>query len=164
MSRLRGARAHKAKQRRLIYGLVGIAGIAVVGAFLVLALGERAQYFRTPSELASSPIEPGRAFRLGGLVAFDSVTDLGDAVTQFAVEDGGEAQVPVRFKGVLPDLFREGQGVVAEGSLDTSGLFVATRVLAKHDETYLPPELAEELKDRGQFKPVETVSAGDAQS
>ncbi|MGF1607519.1 MAG: cytochrome c maturation protein CcmE [Rhodothalassiaceae bacterium] len=145
MSRLRGARAHKAKQRRLIYGVVAIAGLALAGTFLVLALGERALYFRTPAQLIAEPIEPGRPFRLGGMVADGSVQALADAVTVFAVEAGG-AQQPVRYRGVLPDLFREGQGVVAEGALDETGLFVARRVLAKHDENYMPPELAESMR------------------
>ena len=151
MNRLSGARAHKAKQKRMVYGLVGLVGLALAGTFLVLALGERATYFRTPGQLAEEPIETGRPFRLGGLVAQNSVTDLGDAVTRFAVEEGG-AQLMVRYRGVLPDLFREGQGVVAEGALDETGLFVATRVLAKHDETYLPPEVAKALKERGEWR------------
>lgn len=151
MSRLSGARAHKAKQRRMVYGLVGLAGLTLAGTFLVLALGERALYFRTPAQLAEQPIEMGRPFRLGGLVAQNSVEDLGDAVTRFAVEEGG-VLLNVRYRGVLPDLFREGQGVVAEGALDETGIFIATRVLAKHDETYLPPEVAKAIKARGEWR------------
>lgn len=152
MSRLSGGRAHRAKQRRAWALVGGLAGLALVGAFLVLALGERALYFHTPADLAERPVEAGKPFRLGGLVAADSVRDLGNAETLFAVEDGA-AVLAVRYKGVLPDLFREGQGVVAEGALNPQGVFIASRVLAKHDENYMPAEVAKALKERGEWQP-----------
>ncbi|MBB4212330.1 cytochrome c-type biogenesis protein CcmE [Rhodothalassium salexigens DSM 2132] len=151
MSRLSGNRAHKRKQQRLVMGLAGLFGLAIAGALLVLALGEGANHFRTPADLAERPIEPGRSFRLGGLVAEGSVDKLGDSTITFRVTDGAAEQL-VRFRGIVPDLFREGQGVIAEGVLDSAGLFVASNVLAKHDETYMPPEVAEALKERGEWR------------
>lgn len=131
----------KAKHQRLTLALVAIA--AVIGAgFLALAgLRDNAALFRTPSELAAEPIPAGQAFRLGGMVADGSIAEQPDGVTiTFVVEDG-EAQVPVRFAGITPDLFQENSGVVAEGSFDAGGVFVAETILAKHDENYMPPPL-----------------------
>lgn len=166
MSRLSGQRAHKRKQRRLVLGLVGLGGLALAGALLVLALGEGANHFRTPADLAERPIEPGRAFRLGGLVAEGSVENVGESTILFSVTDGAAEQA-VRFRGIVPDLFREGQGVIAEGALDEAGLFVAANVLAKHDENYMPPEVAEALKKRGEWRERATETApakGEPQS
>lgn len=151
MSRLSGHKAHQRKQRRLILGLLGLGALALAGALMVLAIGEGANHFRTPADLTERPIEPGRTFRLGGLVAENSVEKIGDSVVLFSVTDGAEEQA-VRFRGILPDLFREGQGVIAEGQLDAGGLFVAANVLAKHDENYMPPEVAEALKERGEWR------------
>ena len=130
--------------------------IAAAGAVLVLAmtltfvgLRDSAVFFVSPSELAEKA-QPGRRIRIGGLVVEGTVRRDGEAM-RFAVTDGA-TQVEVRYEGILPDLFREGQGVVAEGSWRPGDAFEAERVLAKHDETYMPREVAEALKDRGEWK------------
>ncbi len=131
----------KAKHQRLTLAIIAI--VAVIGAgFLALAgLRDNAALFRTPSEIAAEPVPPGQAIRLGGMVADGSIVQQDDGVTiEFVVEDG-EAQVPVRFSGITPDLFQENSGVVAEGAFDARGVFVATTILAKHDENYMPPPM-----------------------
>lgn len=136
------------KQRRLT--MITAAGVTLSLALgLVLwAMSDTIVFFRAPSQVAAEPIDPGVRFRLGGLVEEGSVERLGDQVTVFRVGDGGGV-VPVRYRGLLPDLFREGQGVVAEGRLDETGLFVADTVLARHDENYMPREVADALKANG---------------
>ena len=139
------------KQRRLT--LIGCAlAVLVVAAGLVLnALRDSIVFFSTPSMVAEKHIGPGRRFRLGGLVETGSLKR-GDALAvTFSVADGSAA-LPVAYKGILPDLFREGQGVVAEGALDTAGVFKADTVLAKHDETYMPKDVADALKKQGHWK------------
>ena len=136
------------KQRRgtLIAGGVGLLGLAAI--LVLFALKDTVTYFHTPSDIAEKKIGPGPRFRLGGLVAEASVKRGSGTHIEFAVTDTLKT-VPVIFNGILPDLFREGQGVVAEGRLDASGKFLADTVLAKHDETYMPPEVAKALKDKG---------------
>ncbi len=131
--------------------------ISVVGAVLVLAatltfagLRDSVVYFVAPSELASKAKE-GHRVRLGGLVVDGTVRRGADGTVTFAVTDGA-AQVNVRYDGLLPDLFREGQGVVAEGRYTPGQAFEAERVLARHDETYMPREVVEALKQRGEWK------------
>jgi cytochrome c-type biogenesis protein CcmE len=131
--------------------------ISAAGAVLVLAaaltfvgLRNSIVYFVAPSELAQKA-HPGQRIRLGGLVVQGTVQRSGDGVTTFAVTDGA-VSVQVRYAGVLPDLFREGQGIVAEGRWLPGQAFQADRVLAKHDERYMPREVAEALKQRGQWK------------
>ena len=131
----------KAKHQRLV--LVALALVALVGSGLLAAsaLSDQAAYFYSPSDLQRAHVEPGKAIRLGGMVADKSIRRLGDGVTiDFVVTDGA-ASTPVRFRGIAPDLFKENSGVVAEGRLNNSGLFVADNILAKHDERYMPPEL-----------------------
>lgn len=131
----------KAKHQRLTLAIVAI--IAVIGAGLLAAsaLRDEAAYFYTPEDVQVKGVEPGRAIRLGGMVVGGSLKKEADGVTiRFDVTDG-KATVPARFTGIAPDLFREGSGVVAEGSFDRSGTFVATELLAKHDERYMPREL-----------------------
>ena len=102
-----------------------------------------------PSDLVNQPIPPGRQFRLGGLVKHGTVNRVeGGLTTQFVVTDGPE-EVTVEYVGILPDLFREGQGVIARGALDDNGVFAASEVLAKHDENYMPPEVADALEQSG---------------
>jgi cytochrome c-type biogenesis protein CcmE len=139
------------KQRRgvLIGGCVVV--LAAAAMLVLVALRDKVVFFRTPSEVTEQGIGPGQRFRLGGLVADGSVKRGEGAHVEFAVTDTA-ATLKVRYNGILPDLFREGQGVVAEGKLDTTGLFVADTVLAKHDENYMPPEVAKALKDKGVFK------------
>ena len=131
--------------------VIGI-GVSVIGLALILvlfALSRSVSYFYMPSDLATQPVEPGTRIRLGGLVEEGSVDRLGSSSVVFAVTDGGDT-IKVRYDGILPDLFREGQGVVTEGSFETaSGMFVADSVLAKHDENYMPKEVADRLKEDG---------------
>jgi cytochrome c-type biogenesis protein CcmE len=139
------------KQRRLT--LIGCA-LAVLGfaAGLVLySLSDSIVFFSTPSMAAEQHIAPGKRFRLGGLVQPGSFKRGDNLSVTFEVADGN-AKLPVAYKGILPDLFREGQGVVAEGSLDASGVFHADTVLAKHDENYMPKEVADALKKQGHWK------------
>lgn len=131
------------KHQRLV--LIGIAMVALLGAGLLAAyaLRSEASYFFVPSQMAESPPEVGQAVRLGGMVREGSLETLADGVTVAFMVGDGEAQIPVRFSGILPDLFVEGSGVVAEGRLAQDGTFVADNLLAKHDENYVPRELQE---------------------
>jgi cytochrome c-type biogenesis protein CcmE len=129
------------KHQRMV--LVILAVVAVLGAVLLAMWGlkDRAAYFYTPADVAADKASAGKAMRLGGMVERGSVRRESDGVTtRFIVEDG-EARVPVTYRGILPDLFREGSGVVAEGRLAADRSFVAENILAKHDERYMPPEL-----------------------
>ena len=123
--------------------------VLAVSLILVLfAMRGAIVYFYTPSDVVTKSVEPGQRFRLGGLVAGGSV-DRGEGTkVGFSVTDTLQT-IKVRYDGVLPDLFREGQGVIAEGKLDGSGIFQADTVLAKHDENYMPPEVAKSLKEKG---------------
>tara|TARA_B100000676_G_C17571336_1_gene577295 strand:+ start:231 stop:641 length:411 start_codon:yes stop_codon:yes gene_type:complete len=133
-----------------------MAMLGVATALMLNAFSESLVFFHSPSEIAEKGIPAERRFRLGGLVEENSVEKANDGVTiSFRVTDTA-VSVPVRYRGLLPDLFREGQGVVADGALDGSGTFVATEILAKHDETYMPPEVAEALKKAGQWQGEET--------
>lgn len=136
------------KQRRgLLIGL-SVAVLSVAAMLMMVAFRQAIVFFHTPSDLAEQKLAPGTRFRLGGLVAKDTVKRGQGTVVSFDVTDTIKA-IPVTFEGVLPDLFREGQGVVAEGVLSPQGVFVADTVLAKHDENYMPPEVAKALKERG---------------
>ena len=136
------------KQRRttLIAVCLGVLGAAV--GLVLYALSDKITYFRTPSDIAEQKVKVGQRFRLGGLVAKGTVVRGAGAAVTFDVTDTLKTQ-HVSYTGILPDLFREGQGVVAEGILDSNGLFVADTVLAKHDENYMPPDVAKSLKERG---------------
>ncbi len=138
------------KRRRLIIVLVGMALLSGAVGLVLTALDENISYFYQPSELSTAP--PGRAIRLGGLVEEGSLKRLADGVTvEFRVTDLAET-VPVTYQGLLPDLFREGQSVITEGTLGADGVFVAREVLAKHDETYMPREVVDALKKAGQWR------------
>ncbi|MXP46905.1 cytochrome c maturation protein CcmE [Altererythrobacter luteolus] len=146
----------KAKHQRLI--LVVIALVALIGAGLLAAwaLRNQANYFYLPGQMIAEPPEVGQAVRLGGMVQQDSIRNMPDGVTvSFIVTDKDSAVVPVRFTGILPDLFVEGSGVVAEGRLAADGTFVADNLLAKHDENYVPRE----LQEMDQHKADETLVA-----
>lgn len=133
--------AMKSKHQRLV--LAVIAGIAVIGAGLLAAsaLRDEAAYFYAPDDVRVKGVEAGRAIRLGGMVVAGSIQKEADGVTiAFDVTDG-KATVPARFTGIAPDLFKEGSGVVAEGSFNEKGVFIANNLLAKHDERYMPREL-----------------------
>lgn len=139
------------KQKRLAV-IVGIGAVLAMALGLILtALRDQIVFFRSPTEVVQGKVKPGESFRLGGLVETGSVTrDVGQIV-RFVVTDGANA-VKVTYQGLLPDLFREGQGVVTEGSLDASGAFKASNVLAKHDENYMPREVADTLKKQGVWR------------
>ena len=133
--------AFKPKHQRLV--LVLIALTALIGAALLAAwaLRNQASYFYVPSDITAAPPAPGQAVRLGGMVEAGSLRTRTDGVTIDFVVGDGKARVPVVFSGIVPDLFVEGSGVVAEGSLRADGTFAATNLLAKHDENYMPREL-----------------------
>lgn len=142
----------RAKHQRLV--LLAVALVALIGAALLAAwaLRSQASYFYVPSDIAADPPEFGQAVRLGGMVETGSLQTAADGVTiQFIVGDG-EARVPVRFSGIVPDLFVEGSGVVAEGSLQPDGTFLAENLLAKHDENYMPREVIDTLKATGVYE------------
>jgi cytochrome c-type biogenesis protein CcmE len=135
------------KHQRLI--LILLALLALIGAVLLAMWGlkDRAAYFYTPADVAAGKASVGRAVRLGGMVERGSVKREPDGVTtRFVVEDG-QARVPVTYRGILPDLFREGSGVVAEGEISADRTFVANNILAKHDERYMPPELGNQAAE-----------------
>lgn len=140
-------------QRMTLLGLGGLA-IAAAAALVLTAFEDNIVFFHSPSELSELSernFAPTQRLRIGGLVEAGSVAKAADGVSvSFTVTDTARS-VPVTFKGILPDLFREGQGIVAEGHL-REGVFVATEILAKHDETYMPPEVAEAIKNSGQWK------------
>lgn len=134
------------RKRRLTFIGVLFVGVAGATALLLNAFSENLVYFYTPTEVAQGTAPPERKFRVGGLVEDGSVEHADESLkVRFAVTDRAHA-VPVVYEGVLPDLFREGQGIVADGRLNAAGVFVADRVLAKHDENYMPPEAAEALE------------------
>ena len=138
-------------KRRRLWLLVGSLGVLGVAAALVLtALNDNIVFFYSPSQLAEKKPGPDRRLRIGGLVEQGSVKKEGEIV-RFTVTDM-QKTVPVVYRGLLPDLFREGQGVIAEGSLGSDGVFTAREVLAKHDENYMPPEVAKALKESGRWQ------------
>ncbi|MBN9588084.1 MAG: cytochrome c biogenesis protein CcmE [Alphaproteobacteria bacterium 64-11] len=139
------------KKRRLAFAAALVAAGGLVAAVIIWQLGQNTMYFRSPSDVASGQVGKGVAFRLGGLVANGSVHHGAGADVRFTVTDG-KSHVQVDYRGVLPALFREGQGVVALGSLDSGGTFSASEVLAKHDEKYMPPEVVDSLKRAGRWK------------
>jgi cytochrome c-type biogenesis protein CcmE len=139
------------RQRRLV--LIGSAlGVLALALALVLgALRESIVFFNSPTDVVEKQIEPGKRIRLGGLVKSGSIARGENLQVRFDVTDGRNT-IQVAYQGLLPDLFREGQGVVTEGALDGAGLFKADTVLAKHDENYMPREVAERLKQQGHWK------------
>lgn len=141
----------RAKQRLRALGLA-LFGLAVATTLALLAFQDNITLFQTPSDVAANRMPEGRVFRLGGLVENDSVKRSADGLTtDFTVTDK-VSTMRVTYTGHLPDLFREGQGVVAQGRLRADGVFAADEVLAKHDETYMPPEVAKGLKRAGEME------------
>jgi cytochrome c-type biogenesis protein CcmE len=149
------------KKQRLT--IVALALLLVGGsAGLVLAaLRDTVAFFVTPSQIAKGEVDAGKRFRLGGLVAEGSVRRNGDGTVHFALTDTAST-VPVAYKGLLPDLFREKQGIVAQGTLRPDGTFQAVEVLAKHDEGYMPKEVADSLKEAGLWQHQQQQEGGDA--
>jgi cytochrome c-type biogenesis protein CcmE len=139
------------KRRRLMFALALVAAAGGGTALVLTALKDNVLYFYSPSDVFAKHVEPGRNFRIGGLVEPASLHHGKGADVNFVVTDG-KSKVPVEFNGVLPALFREGTGVVALGALNDRGTFNATEVLAKHDEKYMPPEVVDALKRSGRWK------------
>ncbi len=134
------------RRQRLIFVGVVLAGVVLATVLILTAIGENMLYFYSPSQIVAGEAPTVRSIRVGGLVAIDSVKREGSSLTiGFDITDNAQT-IPVRYTGILPDLFREGQGIVATGRLDASGTFQAEEVLAKHDENYMPPEVHEALK------------------
>ncbi len=139
----------KPRTKRGLWIVAGLAALGVAVALVLNAFRSNLVFFFTPSQVAAHEAPHDRVFRIGGLVESGSVVRESDALTvRFRVTDTAQT-IPVVFSGILPDLFREGKGVVAQGKLGTDGVFHANEVLAKHDENYMPPEAAEALKKAG---------------
>ena len=136
------------KQRRATFIGLAVAVLGVAVSLVLFALRDTIVFFHTPKEVAEKQVPAGKRIRLGGLVAEGSLKRGTGSNVEFAITDTAKT-IAVSYTGILPDLFREGQGVVAEGKLDTSGRFLADYVLAKHDENYMPPEVAKALKQQG---------------
>ena len=135
-----------ARKKRLILIVLMVAGIAIGLGFALKSLNENIMFFFTPTEVAEGKAPKARLFRMGGMVVNGSVSRPGDGLTvHFGLTDNNE-NITVRYTGILPDLFREGQGIIANGKLAEDGAFVAQEVLAKHDENYMPPEVAEAMQ------------------
>ena len=135
-----------ARKKRLALILLMVAGIAIGLGFALKSLDENIMFFFTPSEVAEGGAPKNKLFRMGGMVVTGSVSRPGDGLTvKFDLTDNAN-QVTVRYTGILPDLFREGQGIIANGLIGEDGAFIAQEVLAKHDENYMPPEVAEAMK------------------
>ena len=140
------------KKQRFYFIILILSALGIAAALSLYALQDNVAFFFTPSEITrlkdESPamVAEGSIFRLGGMVKDGSVKKRGDDLSVHFIVTDGALETPVTYKGLLPDLFREGQGVVAKGSLDDKGVFIASELLAKHDENYMPPEMAKKLK------------------
>lgn len=154
----------KARQKRLVLIVGGITVLGVAAWLVLSAFQQNLVFFYSPTDVIEGKAPQGRSFRIGGLVSVGSVQRQADGVTVgFVVTDTGKS-IPVRYKGILPDLFREGKGVVAQGKLSVDGTFVADEVLAKHDENYMPPEAqaAVDKAHQAQQDAQKTMTSGGA--
>jgi cytochrome c-type biogenesis protein CcmE len=150
----------KPRHKRIAAIVIGVVALGVAAALVLRAFNENLVFFFTPSQIVAHEAPQGRTFRIGGMVEKGSVRRQADGVTvQFIVTDTAKS-IPVTYKGSLPDLFREGKGVVAQGQLGADGVFRANEVLAKHDENYMPPEAAEAVK-RAQEKTSKSLIIPD---
>jgi cytochrome c-type biogenesis protein CcmE len=140
-----------AKHQRLTLALLALAAVIAAALLAMSAMKDQAAFFYAPTDLAKAGVAPGTAIRLGGMVAPGSIRKLGDGVTTNFVVTDNLSTTPVAYRGILPDLFREGSGVVAEGRVAAGGAFVADTILAKHDERYMPPQVA------GKMHKTETI-------
>jgi len=139
------------RKQRLILVCLMLFGVGMASAVGLMAFNDNITLFRSPSDVIAGEVEKGTRFRIGGMVVENSVQRRSDNLDiKFELTDHANT-VPVAFNGILPDLFREGQGIVALGQLDEAGVFVASEVLAKHDENYMPPEVAEALEKAGKM-------------
>jgi cytochrome c-type biogenesis protein CcmE len=151
------------KRRRLLFATIGLVMLGGATGLVLSAFKDSIVFFYSPSDLLARQDSSRRTVRLGGLVEQGSVAKSADGITiHFRVTDLKHG-LPVVYRGVLPDLFREGQGVVVEGSLSPDGSFAASSVLAKHDEKYMPPEIAAALKKNGEWRPQDATQSGGAQ-
>jgi cytochrome c-type biogenesis protein CcmE len=150
----------KARHKRLTFIVVGLAGLAVAIGLIANAFNQNLVFFFSPSDIQAKQAPVNQNFRLGGLVEEGSLKRENDGLTvHFVVTDNANT-IPVTFTGILPDLFREGQGVVAQGKLNENGVFMAKEVLAKHDETYMPPEVQDALDKAKQSASATVVKDG----
>jgi cytochrome c-type biogenesis protein CcmE len=139
------------RQRRMLTVGLLLAGVAVAAGLALTAFNKNLLYFYTPAQVAAGEAPKGYPFRVGGIVVPGSVKREADSLAvKFSVTDG-TATVAVAYTGILPDLFREGQGIISIGQIDGQGVFAASEVLAKHDENYMPPEIADSLKQSGKL-------------
>ena len=136
------------RRRRFLFLLLGIFAFSLSGTLVLLASRDSLVYFYTPTELLKINNVEGKLIRIGGLVEIDTLKRKGDLTIKFIVDDG-QNKIEVEYIGILPDLFREGQGVICEGKITGDNVFLASKILAKHDENYMPPEVAEALKKSG---------------
>ena len=153
----------KPRHKRIALIAGGLAAIAVAAALILTAFQQNLVFFFTPSQVAANEAPQGKTFRIGGMVEKGSVARQPDGLTvRFTVTDTAKS-IPVTYRGALPDLFREGKGVVAQGRIGADGVFQASEVLAKHDENYMPPEAAEAVKRAHETsrKAAQTVVGGD---
>jgi len=148
--------AFKPKHQRLVLVILALVAILAAGALAAWALRNQASYFYIPSEIVAHPPEADRGVRLGGMVKAGSLQTAPDGVTMHFAVDDGKAEVPVTYKGIAPDLFKEGSGVVAEGHMMADGTFVADNLLAKHDEKYVPRELQDMSKQQARQTVADT--------
>lgn len=139
------------KQKRTALIAAALGGLGIATTLVLFALSDTIVFFYSPSDLIEKHVAAGKRVRIGGLVEQGSVKKLDDAHVEFVVTDTVKT-LKVNYQGLLPDLFREGQGVIAEGSVSANGVFAADSVLAKHDEKYMPPEVAKALKDKGVWR------------
>lgn len=140
------------RKKRLLIILAILAGVAIAVALALSALQQNINLFYTPTQIANGEAPQDTRIRAGGMVAKDSLKRTGDSLdVEFVVTDFAK-NVTIRYRGILPDLFREGQGIVALGKLNADGVLIADEVLAKHDENYMPPEVTKALKDSGQLQ------------
>ena len=146
----------KPRQKRFLFIAVAVVGVAAAVGLVLNALGGNVNLYFTPTQVFNNEVPSGRSFRIGGLVEEGSVKREKDGLTVNFVITDTHKSIPVVYKGILPDLFKEGKGVVAQGSVETNGVMRADEVLAKHDENYMPPEAADALKK------AEAANAADA--
>jgi len=139
------------KQRRLVLISAGVAVLGIAAGLVLSALSDSIVFFNSPTDVIEKHVKPETRIRLGGLVQPGSVVKSDNLHIRFEVSDGNK-EIPVTYQGILPDLFREGQGVIAEGKLDAAGVLKADSVLAKHDERYMPKDIEDTLKKQGHWK------------
>jgi len=139
------------RRRRFLFLFLGIFAFSLSGTLVLLASRDSLVYFYTPTELLKINNVEGKLIRIGGLVELGTLKRKGDMTINFRVDDG-QNKIEVEYMGILPDLFREGQGVICEGKITGDKVFLASKILAKHDENYMPPEVAEALKESGKWR------------